>query len=61
MVRELWPQLQRKIPGLFEAVEKIEPSLQHGDFWYGNTAENEEGQPRSNEDIPVEVIEHYVQ
>lgn len=43
MVRELWPQLQRKIPGLFEAVEKIEPSLQHGDFWYGNTAENEEG------------------
>jgi len=42
-VREFWPQLQRKIPGLFEEVEKIEPSLQHGDFWYGNTGENEEG------------------
>ncbi|XP_038079096.1 ketosamine-3-kinase-like [Patiria miniata] len=36
--RELWPQLERRIPGLFEGLE-IKPALLHGDLWGGNVAE----------------------
>ena len=45
-LRELWPQLQRRIPGFFAELE-IEPALLHGDLWSGNAAENEEGPGRS--------------
>ncbi|XP_033628062.1 ketosamine-3-kinase-like [Asterias rubens] len=37
-VRELWPQLERKIAGLFEGIE-IQPALLHGDLWSGNVAQ----------------------
>ncbi|XP_022085813.1 ketosamine-3-kinase-like isoform X2 [Acanthaster planci] len=36
--RELWPQLERKIPELFEGLD-IKPALLHGDLWGGNVAE----------------------
>ncbi|NWR26257.1 KT3K kinase, partial [Emberiza fucata] len=38
--RELWAQLQLKIPSLFCGVE-ILPSLLHGDLWGGNVAEDD--------------------
>ncbi|MBN3310393.1 ketosamine-3-kinase [Amia ocellicauda] len=38
--RELWSQLQVKIPQLFSGVE-IVPALLHGDLWGGNVAECE--------------------
>ncbi|PIK61041.1 Ketosamine-3-kinase [Apostichopus japonicus] len=38
--RELWPQLQRQIPHLFEGVEVV-PALLHGDLWGGNVGELE--------------------
>ena len=41
-LRELWPQLQRRVSGFFAGLE-IEPALLHGDLWSGNAAENEEG------------------
>uniref|UniRef100_A0A1A7WJZ0 protein-ribulosamine 3-kinase n=1 Tax=Iconisemion striatum TaxID=60296 RepID=A0A1A7WJZ0_9TELE len=40
--RELWAQLQLKIPQFFTDVE-IFPSLLHGDLWGGNVAECTEG------------------
>ncbi|KAI1239667.1 hypothetical protein IHE44_0011091 [Lamprotornis superbus] len=40
--RELWAQLQLKIPSLFCGVE-IVPSLLHGDLWGGNVAEDDSG------------------
>ncbi|XP_075415637.1 fructosamine-3-kinase [Tenrec ecaudatus] len=40
--RELWSQLQVKIPDLFCGLEII-PALLHGDLWSGNVAENDEG------------------
>ncbi|XP_076000399.1 ketosamine-3-kinase [Genypterus blacodes] len=40
--RELWTQLQLKIPQLFTDVE-IVPALLHGDLWGGNVAECTEG------------------
>lgn len=40
--RELWAQLQLKIPQLFADVE-VFPSLLHGDLWGGNVAESSEG------------------
>lgn len=40
--RELWSQLQLKIPQFFTDVE-IVPALLHGDLWGGNVAENAEG------------------
>ncbi|XP_073463117.1 ketosamine-3-kinase-like [Aquarana catesbeiana] len=40
--RELWSQLQLKIPQLFAGVE-IAPSLLHGDLWGGNVAEIDTG------------------
>lgn len=46
-LRELWPQLQRRIPSFFAGLE-IEPALLHGDLWSGNAAENEEGPGESN-------------
>lgn len=46
-VRELWPQLQRRIPSFFVDLE-IEPALLHGDLWSGNAAENEEGPGRKD-------------
>ncbi|KAM8992050.1 ketosamine-3-kinase-like isoform 2-T2 [Ara ararauna] len=40
--RELWAQLQLKIPSLFCGVE-IVPALLHGDLWGGNVAEDDSG------------------
>ncbi|KAM9393530.1 ketosamine-3-kinase [Pholidichthys leucotaenia] len=41
-VRELWAQLQLKIPQFFTDVE-IVPALLHGDLWGGNVAECADG------------------
>ncbi|KAM4598661.1 ketosamine-3-kinase isoform 1-T1 [Polymixia lowei] len=40
--RELWAQLQLKIPQLFADVEVV-PALLHGDLWGGNVSECTEG------------------
>ncbi|KAI4566822.1 hypothetical protein MJG53_015499 [Ovis ammon polii x Ovis aries] len=40
--RELWSQLQVKIPDLFCGLE-IVPALLHGDLWSGNVAEDDSG------------------
>ncbi|XP_059235145.1 fructosamine-3-kinase isoform X2 [Mustela nigripes] len=40
--RELWSQLQVKIPDLFRGLE-IVPALLHGDLWSGNVAEDDAG------------------
>ncbi|XP_007433947.1 ketosamine-3-kinase isoform X1 [Python bivittatus] len=40
--RELWAQLQLKIPSLFGEL-KIVPALLHGDLWGGNVAEDDSG------------------
>ncbi|KAH1183417.1 hypothetical protein KIL84_004909 [Mauremys mutica] len=40
--RELWAQLQLKIPSLFCDME-IVPTLLHGDLWGGNVAEDDSG------------------
>ncbi|XP_049715142.1 fructosamine-3-kinase isoform X1 [Elephas maximus indicus] len=40
--RELWAQLQVKIPNLFCGLEII-PALLHGDLWSGNVAEDDMG------------------
>lgn len=40
--RDLWSQLQVKIPDLFRGLE-IVPALLHGDLWSGNVAEDNEG------------------
>ncbi|XP_074168120.1 ketosamine-3-kinase-like [Sminthopsis crassicaudata] len=40
--RELWSQLQLKIPGMFQGLE-IVPALLHGDLWGGNVAEDQSG------------------
>ncbi|KAM6956901.1 ketosamine-3-kinase [Aplochiton taeniatus] len=40
--RELWTQLQLKIPRLFADVE-VYPALLHGDLWGGNVAECSDG------------------
>ncbi|XP_035690671.1 ketosamine-3-kinase-like [Branchiostoma floridae] len=40
--RDLWPQLERKLPKFFEGL-KVSPSLLHGDLWGGNAAENDKG------------------
>ncbi|XP_025783412.1 ketosamine-3-kinase isoform X2 [Puma concolor] len=40
--RELWSQLQVKIPDLFCGLEII-PALLHGDLWSGNVAEDDSG------------------
>ncbi|XP_014809529.1 PREDICTED: ketosamine-3-kinase-like isoform X2 [Calidris pugnax] len=40
--RELWAQLQLKIPSLFCDVEVV-PALLHGDLWGGNVAEDDSG------------------
>ncbi|KAM3863580.1 ketosamine-3-kinase [Diretmus argenteus] len=40
--RELWAQLQLKIPELFAGME-ITPALLHGDLWGGNVSECAEG------------------
>ena len=44
--RELWPQLERNLPGFFKDVE-VKPALLHGDLWGGNVAENDEGPGKS--------------
>lgn len=41
-LKQLWPQLCSKIPGLFEGIV-IEPALLHGDLWSGNVGESEDG------------------
>ncbi|XP_013379834.1 ketosamine-3-kinase [Lingula anatina] len=41
-MRELWPQLQRKIPELFKDIE-VKPALLHGDLWGGNVSETDDG------------------
>uniref|UniRef100_U3JZJ4 protein-ribulosamine 3-kinase n=1 Tax=Ficedula albicollis TaxID=59894 RepID=U3JZJ4_FICAL len=40
--RELWAQLQLKIPSFFCGIEMV-PSLLHRDLWGGNVAENDSG------------------
>lgn len=40
--RDLWSQLQVKIPDLFSGLE-IVPALLHGDLWSGNVAEDDLG------------------
>ncbi|NXR73134.1 KT3K kinase, partial [Pycnonotus jocosus] len=40
--RELWAQLQLKIPSFFCGIE-IVPALLHGDLWGGNVAEDDSG------------------
>nr|XP_057904285.1 ketosamine-3-kinase [Doryrhamphus excisus] len=40
--RELWTQLQLKIPQFFKEAELV-PALLHGDLWGGNVAESCEG------------------
>lgn len=40
--RELWTELQRKIPQFFSGVEVV-PALLHGDLWSGNVAECADG------------------
>ncbi|XP_038613142.1 ketosamine-3-kinase-like [Tachyglossus aculeatus] len=40
--RELWAQLQLKLPELFSAVTVV-PALLHGDLWGGNVAEDADG------------------
>ncbi|KAJ8251400.1 hypothetical protein GJAV_G00220940 [Gymnothorax javanicus] len=40
--RELWAQLQLKIPMMFKGVE-VCPALLHGDLWSGNVAEHSDG------------------
>ncbi|NXM78414.1 KT3K kinase, partial [Serilophus lunatus] len=40
--KELWAQLQLKIPSLFGDAE-IVPALLHGDLWGGNVAEDDSG------------------
>ncbi|XP_068193289.1 ketosamine-3-kinase isoform X2 [Antennarius striatus] len=40
--RELWAELQLKIPQFFKEVE-IVPALLHGDLWGGNVAESTDG------------------
>lgn len=37
---ELWEELKRKIPRMFEGIE-VRPSLVHGDLWSGNAAQAE--------------------
>ncbi|GAB6022736.1 hypothetical protein CHUAL_006831 [Chamberlinius hualienensis] len=41
-LRELWPELVRKIPEFFREI-KVKPALLHGDLWGGNAAETCEG------------------
>ncbi|XP_049813906.1 fructosamine-3-kinase-like isoform X1 [Schistocerca nitens] len=41
-VRELWSELQLKIPKFFEGLD-IQPALLHGDLWGGNIAETATG------------------
>ena len=36
--RELWPLLERNIPGLFKGIN-VKPALLHGDLWGGNAGE----------------------
>lgn len=38
-MKNLWNQLERKIPHFFSDIPKIIPSLLHGDLWSGNFAE----------------------
>ncbi|XP_072024143.1 ketosamine-3-kinase-like [Amphiura filiformis] len=40
--RELWPQLERNLPGFFKDI-KVKPALLHGDLWGGNVAETDTG------------------
>ncbi|XP_022672577.1 ketosamine-3-kinase-like isoform X2 [Varroa destructor] len=37
-VRELWTQLEKKVPKFFQGIQ-IVPALLHGDLWFGNKAE----------------------
>lgn len=41
--RELWSELQLKIPIFFDKLENIQPALMHGDLWGGNVGENKNG------------------
>ncbi|XP_061198179.1 fructosamine-3-kinase-like [Saccostrea echinata] len=41
--RELWSELQVKLPALFDNLNNIQPALMHGDLWKKNVGENEYG------------------
>ncbi|XP_071946506.1 ketosamine-3-kinase-like [Antedon mediterranea] len=38
--RELWPQLERKMPEFFQGLT-VKPALLHGDMWSGNVGETD--------------------
>ena len=42
-VMELWPRLVREIPRFFRGLDRITPSLLHGDLHGSNVAEIETG------------------
>jgi len=53
--QELWGQLQRKIPSLFQGLE-ILPALVHGDLWSGNVSETSAspvGRREDSDAVPV--------
>ena len=41
-LKRLWSQLEAHIPSFFDGVE-VRPSLLHGDLWFGNVLENDDG------------------
>lgn len=41
--RELWSELQLKLPSFFEMLDNIQPALMHGDLWGGNVGQNDDG------------------
>ncbi|XP_056009012.1 ketosamine-3-kinase-like [Ostrea edulis] len=41
--RELWSELQLKLPTFFNMLDDIQPALMHGDLWGGNVGENKNG------------------
>lgn len=40
---QLWAELERHVPSLFQGLDPICPALLHGDLWGGNVAENADG------------------
>jgi hypothetical protein len=47
--RDLWSELQLKLPTFFNMLDDIQPALMHGDLWGGNAGENQNGPGRGQE------------